>query len=83
MNWFNRMMEWLKETLSHIMMLPPRLPTMVVHSTEVKDPVAAQSSDLDLSSMKVPELKALAKERGIKGYYKLKKADLLDILNNE
>ncbi len=35
----------------------------------------------DLSGLKVTELKALAKERGIKGYSTLKKADLLSLLN--
>ena len=31
--------------------------------------------------MKVTELKSLAKERGIKGYSRLKKADLISLLN--
>lgn len=35
----------------------------------------------DYSSMKVAELKGLAKEKGIKGYYKLKKAELIEALN--
>ena len=37
----------------------------------------------DYSSMKVAELKAIAKERGVKGYYKLKKADLISALSNQ
>ncbi len=36
----------------------------------------------DYGDMKVAELKAIAKERGIKGYYKLKKADLISALNS-
>lgn len=36
----------------------------------------------DYSNMKVAELKTIAKERGVKGYYKLKKADLISTLNN-
>jgi hypothetical protein len=33
-----------------------------------------------LEGLKVPELRAVAKERGLKGYTKLKKAELLDLL---
>ena len=34
----------------------------------------------DFSSLKVVELKALAKEKGLKGYNKLRKADLVKVL---
>tara|TARA_R110000765_G_scaffold251697_1_gene353105 strand:- start:2605 stop:3174 length:570 start_codon:yes stop_codon:yes gene_type:complete len=34
-----------------------------------------------LEGLKVPELRAVAKERGLKGYAKLKKAELLDLLD--
>ena len=37
----------------------------------------------DYSGMKVTELKAIAKEKGVKGYYKLKKADLISTLRDE
>ncbi|KAF0911749.1 hypothetical protein E2562_011745 [Oryza meyeriana var. granulata] len=36
----------------------------------------------DLSSLKVTELRKLAKSRGIKGYSKMKKNDLVDVLSN-
>ncbi|MCA9351614.1 transcription antitermination factor NusB [Patescibacteria group bacterium] len=36
----------------------------------------------DLSKMKLPELKALAKERGLKGFSTLKKAELIDLLSS-
>lgn len=35
----------------------------------------------DLSSMRVVELKALAKKRGFSGYSKLNRSQLLDLLN--
>ena len=36
----------------------------------------------DLSSMKMTELRAIAKERGMKGYTGLRKAQLLERLQN-
>ena len=35
---------------------------------------------IDYGNMKVADLKAIAKERGVKGYYKLKKAELVETL---
>lgn len=43
----------------------------------------AQDNTSDYNTMKVAELKAIAREKGIKGYYKLKKADLISTLNNQ
>ncbi|XP_062080358.1 rho-N domain-containing protein 1, chloroplastic [Humulus lupulus] len=40
-----------------------------------------QSEQEDLSGWKLPELRALAKSRGLKGYSKMKKAELIDLLS--
>ena len=48
---------------------------------EVKEEVPVKEEDnVDLSTMNLTELKELAKDRGIKGYSKLKKDELLEVL---
>ena len=39
------------------------------------------SYDEDLSKLKLVDLKAIAKEKGLKGYSGLRKAELIDLLN--
>jgi len=51
-------------------------------NTKVGLTLETPKASTDYSIMKVAELKDLAKEKGIKGYYKLKKAELIDALNN-
>ena len=51
--------------------------------TVENDTTETTSDTLDYNGMKVAELKAIAKEKGIKGYYKLKKAELVSALSDE
>jgi len=66
-------MGWLTNTLDKLcsfLNLPASSECAVAHHNE------------DLSGLKVAELRAMAKSRGLKGYTGLKKADLVNLLNN-
>ncbi|XP_030498868.2 rho-N domain-containing protein 1, chloroplastic [Cannabis sativa] len=52
-----------------------------INEEEEDEDEQVQTEQEDLSGWKLPELRALAKSRGLKGYSKMKKSELIDLLN--
>lgn len=54
------------------------------HGYEVEDDIAEAKSEAntDISQLSYEELKALAKDKGVDGYHKMKKEELLDALKD-
>lgn len=63
---------------SELIVEPPESPDS--DETDLAIPGTSMIQSTGLSSMKVSELRALAKSKGIKGYSKLKKIELLELL---
>ena len=53
---------------------------MEIIQSDIKDKVLKAMDEFDYDYMTVSELKELAKEKGIEGYSKLKKAEIIEIL---
>lgn len=45
-----------------------------------KEKPVEEKTEIDYSSLTVKELRSLAKEKGIEGYYNMKKAELIEAL---
>lgn len=45
-----------------------------------QEEVEKEASDLDLNKLKVDELKAIAKEKGLDGYSSMTKAQLIELI---
>ncbi|XP_023542167.1 uncharacterized protein LOC111802132, partial [Cucurbita pepo subsp. pepo] len=59
-----------------------RPPSNFVKRSPIPSPAGGNGSHLTVENMKLRELKAVAKSRGIKGYSKLKKNELLELLTS-
>lgn len=60
----------------------PATPTLSIPRDETDDEEEDDSNQqaMNFAEMKLPQLKEVAKSKGIKGYSKLKKSELLDLL---
>lgn len=63
------------------------IPSLVQESVDLKNRVdfqrtAAEAAVQELEKMKLPQLKEIAKCNGIKGYSRMKKAELIKLLSN-
>ncbi len=76
---FAELVELSKNTLAG-KVSAPKVEKKEVKKVETKKEVVAETTSTDLSSMKVAELRSLAKEKNIAGYSTMKKAELLDAL---
>ena len=69
-------MSWISERIVQLQSAVANfLPTETNGVHEVVEP------KFDFNTLKVPELKAMAKDRGLKGYTGLRKAQLVDLLD--
>lgn len=72
-----------KETTGNKEVQTPKEPKITKEPKEEKEVKKTKPEAIDLSTLKVAELKNLAKEKGLSNYSDLKKAELIELLSNK
>jgi len=70
-------MSWITEKITQIQ---DALSAFVPDSAEYSHQDCSRSTSVDFNSLKVTELKTIAKEKGLTGYTSLRKAQLIELL---
>ena len=72
---------WFADRFKHLQGVLSSMGCYDCFGEKTEDTTEASSDTEDLSNLKLVDLKSFAKERGLKGYSGLRKAQLIDLLS--